>query len=191
MLLEILIIGLSLVICLYFYMTLVKWTYWSKKGVETMETHFPLGSLPEFFTKKRHTNETMKSLFLAKPKLPYYGLYFLKNPILIVQDVDLIRQILVKDFDHFVDRSSGKMTASLRESKSKTDRIWMSQMTSATGDDWKHLRSTFSPIFTAGKMKSMLEFMKLSCQQLIEALGDFNGQEFELKETLGKYSING
>ena len=36
----------------------------------------------------------------------YFGWYLLGKPVLAINDVNLIKQIQVKDFDHFVDSPS-------------------------------------------------------------------------------------
>ncbi len=58
------------------------------------------------------------------------------------------------------------------------------------GEEWKNLRSTFTPIFTSGKMKAMLVFMNETSNRLMTALSETKGSEFELKEMLGKFSMD-
>merc|ERR1711862_605265 len=62
----------------------------------------------------------------------------------------------------------------------------------ARGDTWKNIRSTFTPMFTSGKMKIMLHFIKETSNFLIEdlALKAKAGEEFELKDSFGKYSLD-
>ena len=65
-------------------------------------------------------------------------------------------------------------------------------MANAVGEQWKDIRSTFTPIFTSGKMKAMLRFLLETTQALT---GEFQrkanaGEEFELKETFGKFSLD-
>ena len=128
---------------------------------------------------------------LTHQGMPFYGMHFISDPILMVQDADLVKQILVKDFHHFVDRNFSQLN-SLKGSSVRTDQIWMQQMTSAEGDQWKNLRSTFTPIFTSGKMKGMMGFIQETCSRLLEEFGSFadQGQDFELKTALGKYSMD-
>ena len=59
----------------------------------------------------------------------------------------------------------------------------MDQMTSAEGEKWKNLRSTFTPIFTSGKMKAMLVYVQETCKKLTIAMEDFaeKDEAFELK----------
>ena len=123
--------------------------------------------------------------------LPYYGGYFINTPLLIVKDADLVRHILVKDFEYLVDRNGGGFK-NILETGVRTDEIWNKQMTNASGEEWKNIRSTFTPIFTSGKMRAMLIFMQESCNQLLYGIEEYakSNEPFELKEMLGKYSMD-
>ena len=61
------------------------------------------------------------------------------------------------------------------------------------GDTWKTIRSTFTPIFTSGKMKTMLPLIREVSGQLTDELARKveAGQEFDLKDVFGKYSLDG
>ena len=71
-------------------------------------------------------------------------------------------------------------------------KIWRKQLTNAEGEEWKLIRSTFSPIFTSGKMKAMMILLQESCSNLIKAMDNYaqNKEEFELRQLLGKYSMD-
>ena len=71
-------------------------------------------------------------------------------------------------------------------------KIWRKQLTNAEGEEWKLIRSTFSPIFTSGKMKAMMVLLQESCSNLIKAMDNYaqNKEEFELRQLLGKYSMD-
>merc|ERR550517_548613 len=65
-------------------------------------------------------------------------------------------------------------------------------MTIKTGDKWKDIRSTFSPIFTSGKMKAMMRFIDKVSDSLVQQM-DKNTtltDGFELKDTMGKFSLD-
>ena len=66
-------------------------------------------------------------------------------------------------------------------------------LTSLKGDEWKLVRSTFSPIFTSGKMKGMLGFVKATSDNLVKELDKFaNGtEEAECKKIYGCYTMDG
>ena len=109
----------------------------------------------------------------------------------MIKDPDLIRQITIKDFEYFVDRSGNSMNKRMFGNH-KVDKIWQKQMSNAHGEEWKNIRSTFTPIFTAGSMKSMMVFIQESCGKLISAMESFadKNEDFEAKECLGKFSMD-
>ncbi len=76
----------------------------------------------------------------------YYGTYFgvSASPMLIVNDPELIRHILVKDFSNFVDRNS---VIEFAGGKSKTDIAWQKQMTNLKGDEWRDIRQDPSDLW--------------------------------------------
>merc|ERR1711962_1557280 len=62
----------------------------------------------------------------------------------------------------------------------------------AKGEEWKDIRATFSPIFTSGKMKGMMQFLLAVSENLCTELGEKaeSGGEFETKEVFGKFSLD-
>jgi len=74
--------------------------------------------------------------------------------------------------------------------KHKVDMVWCYQMASAPGDEWKLVRSTFSPIFTSGKLKSMLPIIEVVANKLVSCFEKDVGKEVELKDKFGKFSMD-
>jgi cytochrome P450 len=190
MLLEIVTGIISLTVIFYFYVS-HKQQYWKKKGV--FQVVYPFWTIPFSFIKIVPINVQFKGMATAyKEKL--VGMYFVNFPMLLVQDVELVRQILVKDFDSFVDRNSPDFWRMFGggDDNSKLGKITNSQMINVTGDKWKDLRSTFSPIFTGGRLKAMIVFMEKASESMVDAIKTCarKGQAFELKDMLGKYSMD-
>ena len=188
MFVEILLGLASLLVIAYFYCHR-QWKYWTKRGIYQIQPSFPFGTLSPYFTK----SEAMVNCMIRQGKeagdRPFYGGYFLKNPVLFVKDVDLVKQITVKDFEYFINRRSSTMRDIFFAGTTRTDKIWSTQMTSAEGDEWKNIRATFTPIFTSGKMKAMMIFIQESCSKLSNAFNNFatTKEDFELKECVGKF----
>jgi cytochrome P450 len=63
---------------------------------------------------------------------------------------------------------------------------------SLNGEEWKDVRTTFSPIFTSGKMKAMMVFIRETCKHLTDEIRNqsSSGNEFELKNVFGKFSMD-
>ena len=174
----------------YFYMT-KKFDYWTKRGVYQIKPSFPFGSMKAFFMQNEHLNDTMLEHAKETKGSPFYGAYFLRSPMLFLTDAEMIKQITIKDFDYFVDRNPSKFAA-VKKTNQLADKILIEQMTSAEGDRWKSIRSTFTPIFTSGKMKAMMVYVQETCKRLTDELDELavKNEEFELKELLGKYSMD-
>ena len=91
------------------------------------------------------------------------------------------KQIQVKDFDHFVDRTSAELNRKFFGG-GELDQIWVRQLTSLSGEEWKDVRGAFTPIFTSGKMKNMMKFIHHVSKDLLnefEKLSE-SKEEFEL-----------
>jgi len=104
----------------------------------------------------------------------------------VVQDPDLIKNILVKDFDHFADRRLFKFPES--------DTLFARMLVTQKGDKWKDLRSKMSPTFTTGKIKRMFQIMKKSGDRFVTFLEDESarstGGELELSDAYSKMTMD-
>ncbi len=151
-----------------------------------------MGSFPELFTRKKHFSDILLQHGEEARGKPFYGVYVFRTPTLVIQDPNLIKAIFVKDFDAFVNRNAPDIGRKLMQTGTRTDKIWTLQMASAYDEEWKDLRSTFSPIFTTGKMKAMTAFMEKTAADLVTCISKSAdaGEPFEAKEMLGKYSMD-
>lgn len=117
-----------------------------------------------------------------------YGLYEFFRPILVINDPEIIKHILVKDFEHFSNRRKFDMKASDNE----RDMMATEMVTAKNGEEWKGLRSIVTPVFTSGKIKSMFT---LVCDKA-DALVKFSMKEasenphVDMKKNFGRYTLD-
>jgi len=186
--LEIVLFILVLFFLLYRYVT-KHFGKWTALGIPQSKGYFPFGSYN--FLGGRHLDEMSDEDHKKFSDEKYFGWFLLGKPILAINDVNLLRHIQVKDFDHFVDRTSPEINKAMF-SGGDIDKIWELQLTNLNGDEWKDLRTVFTPIFTSGKMKGMLKFIKHIAGDLTNEMEmkAKKGEEFELKDVFGKYSMD-
>ena len=96
MLLELILGVIVLILLLYVWMSW-KFTFWTNLGVYQVPTQFPFGSAGFYFKKKAHFIDVLIKQAKETKNLPYYGFYFMHSPMLVVTDVDMVRNITVKD----------------------------------------------------------------------------------------------
>ncbi|XP_069676312.1 cytochrome P450 9e2-like [Periplaneta americana] len=94
----------------------------------------------------------------------YGGMFFFRNPTLLIRDPELIKTITIKDFDSFTDHRT--VFSELSEP------IWSRGLFSLKGQRWKEMRATLSPAFTSSKMKTMFVLVSECCQQFVRYLED-------------------
>lgn len=144
----------TLVIAAYFYMTR-KFNYWKKRGVLEMPcapTPF-LGNFMDCMFLRKSPGYFLKDLYDQGEGTPCVGFYILDKPSLLIRDQELVKNVLIKDFNYFADRYGSPDTS---------DRLGYANLFSIKNPVWKILRTKLSPIFTSGKLKKMFELM-LEC----------------------------
>lgn len=87
----------------YFYLK-NKMNYWKNRGVACDEPSLLLGSLDGVGTKIHFSTNIQVIYEKHKIGNKMCGFYLLQSPRLIIIDLDLIKNILIKDFNNFVDR---------------------------------------------------------------------------------------
>lgn len=135
----------SLLATVYLY---IKWTYsyWRRKCVPFKPPSFPFGNFTQSFTRKVSLAAELEKLY-AETSEPFIGLYSTLQPVLLVRDPRIIKDILIKNFQSFNYRG---YHASVHDPMA--DNILLQQ-----GDKWNNARRQFSPAFSSSKVKAMFD----------------------------------
>lgn len=129
----------------------------------------------------------------------YSGAYVFTSPTLIIRDPDLIKKVLVKDFDHFLNHKPMV--------NPDDDPIWNNNLFAMQGNyylinynsfvmkinlgqRWKELRQTVTTSFTSSKMKKMFSLMVEASKQFIDYFDkqDENLISLEMKDTYTRFA---
>ncbi|XP_018339157.1 PREDICTED: cytochrome P450 9e2-like [Trachymyrmex septentrionalis] len=84
------------------------------------------------------------------PNAKYFGFYMMTTPIFFLRDLELIKTVLVKNFEAFPDR---------RGFADFNDPLFEKNLFSLHGEKWRNVRNLLSPTFTSSKMKMMFTLM--------------------------------
>lgn len=106
------------------------------------------------FFKQVPMNILAKELYNLNKNAKYVGFRMLLTPGIVVRDLDLIKSVLVKNFDHFADHK--------KVVDEESDPLFGKNLAFLNGDRWKQVRNFLSPSFTSSKLRTMFELMS-SC----------------------------
>ncbi|XP_033730939.1 cytochrome P450 3A2-like, partial [Pecten maximus] len=103
---------------------------------------------------------------------------------LVVADKEMLKEILVKQFNNFPDRMTfedfnGDMERSLLNTK---------------GDHWKHDRGVITPTFSSGKLRKMMPLVQEACGTLVKtcrnSMINGDGGQVEIRRLFGGFTMD-
>ncbi|XP_054083610.1 cytochrome P450 6a22-like [Zeugodacus cucurbitae] len=178
----ILVLCSTLIVLLISYLR-YKYQYWQQLGVPQLKMNFIFGNL--FRIKTIHKAELFHEVcreFRGNANL--VGTYIFTQPIAVVLDLDLIKSILIKDFNKFTDRFV----------KRKIDSVFTHNLFRVHGDQWRPLRTKLTPTFTSAKMKFMFPTVVIVANQLDAAFGsqlsNTPSGDVELHDLMGRFTTD-
>ncbi|KAL1509581.1 hypothetical protein ABEB36_004293 [Hypothenemus hampei] len=126
--------------------------------------------------------DLIKNAYDSYGKSRYGGIYQFNFPTLLLKDPELIKQITIKDFDHFTDHRGFV--------NPEADPLWPNNLVALTGQKWKEMRSTLSGSFTSSKMKHMFGVINEAAQSFSTYFmkKEENLIELEMKDAFTRYT---
>jgi cytochrome P450 family 6 len=170
------------VLALYVYFK-ISYSYWERRGVSTVKPTAPFGNFRGSIISGENPAFEMVKLYDAFKGQKFGGLYKLSGPSLLLLDTEIIKDVLVKDFDHFFSR--GRFFDDEFEPLD-------GHLFSLSGTKWRNLRVKLTPIFTTKKMKMMFGAVVECGRDLQESLRKSanDGETVEIHDFLARYSTD-
>lgn len=95
---------------LFYWFVKQKYTYWERKGFKSLpNSKFLLGHFGPAITQKMFIGELIAHIYKNIDE-PFVGIYGFLWPFLLLRDPQTIRNILIKDFQYFTDRTYKKFS---------------------------------------------------------------------------------
>uniref|UniRef100_A0A182PYV7 Uncharacterized protein n=1 Tax=Anopheles epiroticus TaxID=199890 RepID=A0A182PYV7_9DIPT len=158
-----------------------RYRFWAHHKVPFLEPNFPVGNAADTLKPTIHFANIMDKLYRKlKPYGDYAGIYFFRDPVLLVLSPEFARTILVKDFNYFVDRGV--------YSNEEVDPL-SANLFFMEGNRWRKLRSKLAPTFTSGKLKAMFHTIVDVGTRLDQYLAKrcVQAQRLDVKELLARF----
>ncbi|KAH8401696.1 hypothetical protein KR009_007399 [Drosophila setifemur] len=138
---------IALVISLLLFVARRRLGYWQRRGIPHDVPHPLYGNIKDW-PKKRHIATIFKDYYMKYKGsgYPFAGFFFFYTRTAVITDLDLVKRVMIKDFNNFENR--GIFFNEIDDPLSAT-------LFSIEGQKWRHLRHKLTPTFTSGKMKHM------------------------------------
>lgn len=164
------------------------YSYWKRKGVPYVQPTPLIGNVKEVLQMKNSLGLHFADLYADEKfsKEAVVGIYTLNKPALIIRDLELIKSILIKDFNKFSNRYAA--------TDEHHDPLAYNNLFFVRNPYWKELRNRISPVFTSGKLRQMYPLMQDIGNQLEIRLNNLtqnsNSCEFEVKEICALFTTD-
>ncbi|PAA80042.1 hypothetical protein BOX15_Mlig021430g1 [Macrostomum lignano] len=151
--------------------------YWKKRGVKGPTMVPILGDMLRF-VKFGGFRQMMLADLQEFGRV--YGTYFMRRPVLVVADPDMLKQICIKRSENFTDRGTlGNETYPMDKG-----------ILTLKGQEWKRVRSLMTPAFSSGKMKVMFPLVEQSARQLCDSLLKAEGSVVDVKAYFTNFTMD-
>jgi len=104
---------------------------------------------------------------------------------IMIADLEMLKSVFVKDFDHFSDRREFGLPVQ--------DVLFKKMLFTQKGERWRALRTKLSPTFTTGKIKRLFDLFDQSGHKFVKFLEqevEASGGELDLSEGYSKFTMD-
>ena len=157
--------------------------FWKKLGVRGPPPVPFFGNIPELFDPAVGFRAAAKRWQGMYGRV--FGIFFFRKPVLVITDPEVIKQILIKDFNVFVDRfvvGEGKLQNPLLQLT-----VFFAQ-----GTTWRRLRKMMTPSFSGAKLRFLTSGVNKMARQLSDYLysSAVEDRPLEAKWVFGAYILD-
>lgn len=158
--LDILLLLSSIIFFLLYIFFTRNFNYWKRRGVPYKKPLPLVGNFLQVVRLKKNFAEVLAELYF-ETNVPYLGIFIGDKPALLIKDLELSRNILVRDFQHFTDNSFANRAGNISEY----------MVPFMKGKDWKLYRKFNTPAFSRATLKSAyFELIIEASNELMEYL---------------------
>ena len=124
-----------------------KWNYLSRNSIPHNPPLPLIGNMAMPLFRQKALAVHLDLIYNLNRTAKYVGFYEFTTPMIMIRDKNLIKSMLIKNFDHFTDHFG--------LASPEIDPLFGKMLFSIHGDPWRQLRSHLSPLFTASKIKGI------------------------------------
>ncbi|OAD56184.1 Cytochrome P450 9e2 [Eufriesea mexicana] len=171
----------AVLVALYYYSTR-KLSFFKDHEIPHLPPTPLFGNLGSMFAMRSTLYDLLKKMYFMNTEAKYIGVYEFQTPVIMIRDLDLIKSITMKNFEHFADH---RVLV-----QKELDPMFSKMLFSMTGEEWKEHRNMLSPAFTSSKIKNMFQLMSRCAVRFSNYISKLpeSERETDMKALLSKYT---
>ncbi|CAO1329600.1 unnamed protein product [Diamesa tonsa] len=179
------VILMLVVLCIY------KWAsqhfnYFKDRDIKFIKPVIFLGSNAGMLLSKMSVVEVIQKMYNSFPDKKIVGSFHFRTPIFIIRDLEIMKLIWIKHFDHFTDHIDAV--------NEDMDPLQGNSLILLKGQKWKDMRSLLSPAFTGSKMRQMFDLVcictKASIGTLEQQIKEPGQDVLEMRKLFAKFTVD-
>ncbi|XP_052864367.1 probable cytochrome P450 9f2 [Anopheles cruzii] len=168
---------------LYYYYVVRAQRYFAERGVAHVRPTSVLGNGADFVLRRRHVADVLSDMYQRFRRHRFFGYYDFLSPIYVIRDLELVKQICIKDFDHFLNHRI--------ELDENHDPLFGRALFAMRDTRWRNMRAVLSPAFTGAKMRQMFGLVTAYCEAAVQTIraetGTDGRSDLEMKELFRRF----
>lgn len=178
--------AIALVLTAVYYYLTSSFDFWKSRGVPGPQPIPIFGTAKDVILRRTLIGVYAKEVYDKYKNEPIVGIFVKGNPRAVLCDLNLIKDVLIKDFSVFGDRGN-----IVHDRIYKVDPL-AENIFNLEAKKWRPLRTKLSPVFTSGKLKEMFPLILECSEQLeryLEKLEE-KGEPIECREVAAKFTTD-
>lgn len=157
-----------------------RYAYFRRHNIPYTTPTFPLGNAQELGSELAHSTWIKKLYFLFRGRASIGGLFIGVDPVVLVTDLNVIRDVMVNQFCKFTNRSFYM---------NERDDPLSAMLIAMKGERWRNLRTKMSPTFSVTSTRRMFETVHSVGQNLLAFVQRFvvTSEPFSSKNIAMRY----
>jgi cytochrome P450 family 6 len=171
------------IVAVIYFLIKRKFSFFKDLGIPYVEPSFPLGNMSGLGSKYHLVDILRHAYDECKGKDVVAGFYNTISATYLVTDLELVKNIMIKDFSNFVNRGMYV---------NEEDEPLTGHLVSIEDDKWRFVRNKLSPVFTSGKLKAMFNIVRDKGDSFVAAIekASKNGQAIDAKDPASRFTVD-
>lgn len=177
-------LGCTLLVCFVYRYVIKTWWFFDERNLR-FERGLPLiGTTYRSILGRENICYDLKRVYDRFPNEHIVGMYnFGGKPSYLIRDPELIKQVTITNFDHFMNHQFAF--------PEESEEIMGRSLLVMRNEKWRRMRAAISPAFTGSRMRLMHGLIVDTAKEFVTSLGkevDSGSIEFDTKDLFGRYT---